>query len=107
MNIKIQTVHFTADKKLLEYLETKLTKLEKFFDHIVKVEVFLKLDNQKSNIKDKVVEIRVNIPGNDLFAKENHKTFEESIDFVIASIQKQLKKIKEKLKDERKRKSQK
>lgn len=107
MKTKIQTVHFRADQKLLSYLEKKTSKLEKYFDHIVDIEVFMKLDNGRSKIKDKVVEIRVNIPGNDIFAEENHKTFEESIDFAVDAIQKQLVKIKEKLKEERKRIAQK
>ena len=57
MNVNIQTVHFDADEKLVEFVNRKLAKLPTFHDKILKVDVFLKLDNVVHNIKDKVAEI--------------------------------------------------
>ena len=62
MNVKIQTVHFDADGKLMEYVAAKLKKLNTFHDRIIKVDVFLKLDNVVHNIKDKIAEIKVHVP---------------------------------------------
>ena len=107
MNIKIQTVRFDADKNLLDLVEKKVGKLEKFYDRLIGAEVFLRLDNESSKIKDKVVEIRLIIPGNDLFSKESSKSFEESVDMAVDSVLKQLKKHKEKTREERVRKSEK
>ena len=53
MNVNIQTVHFDADTKLVSYIEKKLSKLFQYHDRIVKVDVYLKLDNVVHNIKDK------------------------------------------------------
>lgn len=106
MQIKIQSIHFTADEKLLDYVEKKVEKVKKFFDGIVRADVYLKLDSKGKSVNDKVVEIRLLIPGNDLFAKETRKSFEECVDEVVDILEQQLKKRKAKLKDERVRKSQ-
>jgi len=65
MNVNIQTVHFDADDKLVEYVTKKVEKLNTFHDQILKVDLFLKLDNVVHSIKDKVVEIKVHVPKHD------------------------------------------
>jgi putative sigma-54 modulation protein len=97
MNVKIQTVHFDADVKLVEYVSRKLEKLNTFHDRIVKVDVFLKLDNVVHNIKDKVAEIRVHVPRHEFFVKASSKSFEESFDTALESIASQIKRKKQKL----------
>lgn len=96
MNITVQSIRFDADDKLKEYLERKVKKLETFHDKITKAEVFLKLDQTNSQIKEKIVELKIHVPGKILFAKEHHKTFEESIDLVTDIMSRQLKKHKQK-----------
>jgi putative sigma-54 modulation protein len=97
MNVKIQTVRFEADLKLVEYVKRKLEKLSTFHDRIVKVDVFLKLDNVVHTIKDKVAEIKVHVPRHDFFVKASSKSFEESFDNALESIVSQIKRKKEKL----------
>lgn len=97
MNVNIQTVHFDADDKLVDYVSKKIQKLSTFHDKIVKVDVFLKLDNVVHTIKDKIAEIRVHIPGHDLFVKSSSKSFEESFENALDSITNQIKRKKEKL----------
>ena len=96
MNVNIQTVHFDADSKLLEYINQKLQKLKNFNDRIIEVNVFLKLDNVIHAIKDKVAEIRVHIPRHNFFVKSTSKSFEESFDDALDSMVTQIKKNKEK-----------
>jgi putative sigma-54 modulation protein len=96
MNVNIQTVHFDADKKLLDFINQKIQKLTMFSDRIVKVNVFLKLDNVMHAIKDKVAEIRVQIPRHSFFVKSTSKSFEQSFDDAIDSMLSQIKKNKEK-----------
>ena len=96
MNVNIQTVHFDADSKLLEYVNTKLQKLSNFNDRIIKVNVFLKLDNVVHAIKDKIAEIRVHVPRHNFFVKSSSKSFEESFDDALESMVAQIKKNKEK-----------
>jgi putative sigma-54 modulation protein len=97
MNVNIQTVHFTADEKLVQYVAKKLEKLTTFHDRIVKVDVFLKLDNVVHTIKDKIAEIKVHIPKHEFFVKSSSKSFEESFDTAFSSISNQIKRKKEKL----------
>jgi putative sigma-54 modulation protein len=97
MTRDIQTVNFTADQKLLDFVNDKVNKLQQFFDGIVAVEVYMKHDNIREE-DDKVAEIRVFIPGNDLFVKKHGKSFEEAIDQVMDSLKRQVQKHKEKIK---------
>jgi putative sigma-54 modulation protein len=97
MNLHIQTVHFEADQRLVEHVKEKIGKLEQFHDRIIKVDVFLKLDNIVHTIKDKIAEIRVHIPKADFFVKATSKSFETSFDEAFDSLVNQIKRKKEKL----------
>jgi putative sigma-54 modulation protein len=94
--MNIHTVHFDADSKLIEHIEAKCPKITQFHDRITKVDVYLKLDNVVHNIKDKVAEIKVHIPGHDLFVKHSSKSFEESFDAALDAVISQIKRKKEK-----------
>lgn len=97
MTLNIQTVRFDADSKLTEHIKRKVEKLSSFHDRIIKVDVFLKLDNVVHQIKDKVAEIKVSIPRNEIFVKSSSKSFEESFDDAFDSMCNQVKKRKEKM----------
>lgn len=96
MNIKIQSIKFVADRKLEDFIREKVNKLGLFFDEIIGAEVFLRLENTP-DLENKIVEIKLEIKGNDLFAKKQSKTFEEATDNVCEALERQLKKHKEKL----------
>ena len=51
-------------------------------------------DKEKEN---KIIEIKLNVPGKELFAKKQTKSFEESTDEAIEALRKQLLKEKEKM----------
>jgi len=97
MNVHIQALHFEADSKLVEYVNKKLEKLGQFHDRIIKVDVFLKLDNVVHTIKDKIAEIRVHVPRADFFVKCSSKSFEASFDEAFEAVVNQIKRKKEKL----------
>ena len=96
MNIKVSSVHFDADKKLLEFVDKKLNKLIKLYEDITGAEVFLRLENSQ-DLENKLVEIKLFIPGSDLFAKKQSKSFEESTDIVIEALRQQIIKLKDKI----------
>lgn len=96
MNIKIQSIKFDADKKLTDFVEKKVSKLERYFDNIVDTEVFLRLQNSQE-LENKVAEIRIKVPGSDLFAQRQSKSFEESVDYCVDALKSQIQKHKDKL----------
>ncbi len=97
MMLNIQTMKFDADAKLLEHIKRKVEKLNTFHDRIIKVEVYLKLDNVVHQIKDKIAEIRISLPRQEVFVKSTSKSFEESFDHAMESASTQLVRKKEKL----------
>lgn len=97
MTLNIQSVRFDADEKLIDHVSKKIAKLSTYHDRIIKVDVFLKLDNVVHTIKDKVAEIKVSVPRNEIFVKYSSKSFEESFDNAFESVCTQIKRKKEKL----------
>jgi putative sigma-54 modulation protein len=96
MNVKISAVHFKADKKLEAFITEKLQKLHTYFEGVIGAEVKLKLDNTESK-ENKIMEVRLIIKGNDLFAIKESKSFEEATDQTTEALRKQLVKYKEKI----------
>lgn len=97
MQVKINSVQFKADVKLENFIEDKLGKLNNYYDQILGSEVHLKLENTNGP-DNKITEIRLSIPGNDLFAKKQSKTFEEATDQAIEALRRQIRKHKDKVK---------
>ena len=94
INIIIHPIHFDADIKLENFINDRLQKLSVLSEHIIDAEVFLRIEK---GVESKMVEIRLKIPGNDLFAKKSNKSFEEATDSVVEALRRQLKKRKEKV----------
>lgn len=95
MEIQIQSVHFDADAKLLEFIDKKLQKLGTFYDRIISADVILRLE-KTGQVQDKIAELKLNVPGSVLIAKETCKTFEEAIDAGSEALKRQIIKYKEK-----------
>jgi putative sigma-54 modulation protein len=98
MDIKIHSVRFDADIKLIDFIKSKVSKLIQFNDDIIAAEVYLRLENA-GDMENKIGEIKLDIPGNSLFAKKQSKSFEEAIDLAVEALRKQVKKKKEKLRN--------
>ena len=96
MEVQVQSINFNADQKLIAFIKERLSKLNVFYDQIIGSEVYLKIDKSDVN-QNKIVEIKLNIPGKDLFAKKQCKSFEEATDVAIDALRRQLKKHKGKL----------
>jgi putative sigma-54 modulation protein len=89
MQVQVQSIHFDADVKLISFIEEKLQKLTTFHDRIIKSEVFLRLDKSDVN-ENKIAEVKLSIPGKELFAKKQCKTFEEATDVAVEALRKQI-----------------
>lgn len=98
MDVKVQSVHFKADQKLIDFCEKRINKLELFFEGIIGSELILKLEKDEDQ-ENKVAEIKLSVPLNEyLFAKKQAKSFEEAVDLAVDALRKQLDKYKMKVK---------
>lgn len=96
MNVKIQSIRFKADQKLVDYLEKKYVKLDKYFDRIVDLDIKLSLE-PTGQVQDKIVEFILKVPGETLFSKSIDKSFETAADEAYDNLKRQIKRYKEKL----------
>ena len=91
----LQTVGFNAEEALLDYTREKTEGLMKYYDQIVGAEVYLKLTNDEKG-ETKVAEMKLNIPGNDLFASSQADKFEGAINQSVDKLKSQIRKLKTK-----------
>ncbi len=98
MEIKIQTIHFEAGEKLQDYIQKRVSKLEKFSTEIRKVEVSLKVVKPETAM-NKEASLRLSVPGSELFAQKIGDTFEEAVDLSVETLTRQLSKYKDKQKN--------
>jgi putative sigma-54 modulation protein len=96
MQINVHSIQFKADVKLINFIKTRLGKLELFTDKLLDAVVYLKLERNDTK-GNKLVEIKLNLPGKDLFAKRQASSFEEATDLVVEALRRQIKRRKEKL----------
>lgn len=95
MKIQIQSLHFDADQKLIEFIGRKMNKLDTFYDRVIGSDVILSLEQMNSQVKAKVVTIKAHIPGAVLVAREKSRKFEEAVDLATESIRRQMVRIKD------------
>ncbi len=98
MQVNVQSIHFDADKKLVDFIQGKVNKLDLFFDQIIIGDVYLRLDKSENN-ENKITEIKLAIPGKEIFAKRKCKSFEEATDLAVEALRRQIKRYKGKMKD--------
>jgi len=96
MKVNTQSVNFNADQKLIDFIQKRMDKLELFYDKVIQSDVYLKVENT-SGKENKIFEARVTVPGDSFVVKKQCKTFEEGTDMAVSSLERQLKKRKEKL----------
>ena len=96
MKLQLQSIHFDADRKLVNFIQKKADKLDTFYDRIVDGEVMLRLEKDESK-ENKILEFKLNIPGVQLFAKEKANSFEKAADEAVESLRRQLRKRKDKV----------
>lgn len=96
MKVNVHAVNFNIDKKLVDFVQERMDKLEKYYDKVVSSDVFLKLENT-SDKENKTVEVKIHVPGDDFVVKKTSKSFEEAVDLSSDSVERMLLKRKEKI----------
>lgn len=98
MKVNVHAVNFNVDRKLVEFIDEKMNKLEKYYDKIVSSDVFLKVE-KTSDKENKIVEVKIIVPGDEFVVKKQCKTFEEAVELSSDSLERLLLKRKEKISD--------
>lgn len=96
MKVNVNAVNFNVDRKLVDFIQIRLDKLEKYYDKVVVADVYLKVEST-SEKENKIVEIKMHVPGDDFMVKKQCKSFEEAVDSSAESLERLLLKRKEKI----------
>ncbi|MGF1557890.1 MAG: ribosome hibernation-promoting factor, HPF/YfiA family [Flavobacteriaceae bacterium] len=96
MKVNAQSVNFNADIKLIQFIQNRLDKMETFYDKVVSSDVYLKVENTSAK-ENKIVEIKLNVPKDNIIVKKQCKSFEEAVDSACSSLERRLIKMKEKM----------
>ena len=93
MEIRVQSIKFNADQKLLDFIDKKFSRIEKFYDAVTGVDIALSLlpDHENKNVK-----VQVSIPGRTIVVEKNAKTFEDAVVDCADILKENLVKEKEK-----------
>ena len=83
------------NSNLQKYIDKRLSKLSLYYNRIVSVDLYLNLDNQSSQT-NKSVELRINIPGDDVVVGKKSESFEKALDMATSTAERMLKRRKEK-----------
>lgn len=97
MKVNVHAVNFNADGKLVSFIQERMEKLEKYYDKVVSADVFLKVE-KTSEKENKIVEVKVLVPGDEFMVKKQCKTFEEGLEQSAETLERMLTKRKEKVK---------
>ncbi|UBM58321.1 ribosome-associated translation inhibitor RaiA [Marinilongibacter aquaticus] len=107
MKLTVNAVHFNADQSLMDFIQKKLNKLETFYDRIIDGDVYLRLEKgEKTKVQKKLIEVKLNVPGNSIFVKEEGSSFEEATDLALDVLTRKVKRFKQKLNDHNRSKSE-
>jgi putative sigma-54 modulation protein len=93
MTIDIQYVQMATSEAMDSLLTTKLNKLAKKYDWIIRARVHFKLENDPKG-KGKICEMELSAPGPRIFARSNEDDFEKAASMTIKDLEKQLSKRK-------------
>lgn len=96
MKVNAQSVNFTADGKLIDFIQARLNKMELFYDKVISSDVYLKVENTSAK-ENKIVEIKVLVPKDKFVVKKQCRSFEEAVDTACSSLERKLVKRKEKI----------
>lgn len=96
MKVNVHAVNFNVDRKLVNFTNDRIQKLEKYYDKIVSSDVFMKVE-KTSEKENKIVEMKVHVPGSEFMVKKQCKTFEEAVEVSADSLERLLMKRKEKI----------
>ncbi|HEY9101319.1 ribosome hibernation-promoting factor, HPF/YfiA family [Chitinimonas sp.] len=91
MNLTISGHHLDVTPAIREYVETKLERVTRHFDHVIDMGVMLSVDKLRQK-----VEVNVHLRGKDIHVEATEPDMYAAIDLVADKLDRQVLKHKEK-----------
>ena len=95
MNINFQFVNYNVESKLIEFAKKLRKNISQFYLNIIHVFIYTKVENTSDRV-NKIAELKIGIPGDDVVVKKTAKSFEEAISLAADSAERILKRLKSK-----------
>ena len=96
MQISIDGHHVEVTESMQDYIQTKMTRIERHFDHVVNIHVVLSIEKVRQK-----AEATIHVAGNDIHAHSENEDMYAAIDLLVDKLDRQVKKHKEKLTNHR------
>ena len=90
MNIKVSGHHVAVTESMRSYVETKLTRVTRHFDHVIDINVILTVEKQQQK-----AEVTVHVRGKDIFVESHDTDLYTAIDSMVDKLDRRIVKHKE------------
>ncbi len=94
MQLNLTGHHVDLTAPMRDYVNSKMERLERHFDHVTDIHVVLSVEKQRHK-----AEATMNVSGGTLFADSVQEDMYAAIDSLVDKLDRQVKKHKEKLTD--------
>ncbi len=95
MNVQIRPVDVSIKNGTKQFMSKKLAKLEQYYDRIIDVVAWAK-EEANGGKEEKVVDVKILVPGNLIIASGAADTFESATEKSVQIAKRNLKRYKEK-----------
>lgn len=99
MNLTISGHHLEVTPAIREYVQNKLERITRHFDHVIDTHVFLAIDNLTEKEKRQKAEINLQVSGKILHVASAAQDLYAAIDTLMDRLDRQVLKHKSMLKD--------
>ena len=97
MNLTISGHHIDVTPAIREYVQNKLERVKRHFDHLIDVTVILSVDNLTEKEKRQKAEINLRMSGKTVFVESVAQDLYAAIDTLIDKLDRQVMKHKDKV----------
>jgi putative sigma-54 modulation protein len=97
MNLTISGHHLDVTPAIREYVQSKLERVKRHFDHVIDIAVILTVDNLKEKEKRQKAEINLRVSGKTVYVESLAQDLYAAIDALIDKLDRQVMKYKTKI----------
>jgi len=99
MNLTISGHHLEVTPAIREYVQNKLERVKRHFDHVIDIAVILTVDNLTEKDKRQKAEINLRLSGKTVYVESLSHDLYAAIDCLVDKLDRQVMKYKDKVQD--------